>query len=54
MSDSYDRWGTYISFPEDQAAAVPIVTMDNQVIQDIEEWKEYVKVPDLRANLWGC
>ena len=25
-TDSYDRWGTFISFPEDQPAAVPIVT----------------------------
>ncbi len=49
-TDSYDRWGTFISFPEDQPAAVPIVTAENQVIQDIEEWKKYVKVPDLRAN----
>ncbi len=29
-TDSYDRWGTFISFPEDQPAAVPIVTADNQ------------------------
>lgn len=49
-TDSYDRWGTLISFPEDQPAAVPIVTAENQVIKDIEEWQEYVKVPDLRAN----
>ncbi len=49
-TDSYDRWGTFISFPEDQPAAVPIVTPENQVIQDIEEWQEYVKVPDLLAN----
>lgn len=49
-SNSYDRWGTYIAFPEDQPAAVPIVTAENQVIKDIENWKEYVKVPDLRAN----
>lgn len=49
-TNSYDRWGTYISFPEDQPAAVPIVTEENQVIKDIENWKEYVKVPDLRAN----
>jgi uroporphyrinogen-III decarboxylase len=49
-TDSYDRWGTYISFPEDQPAAVPIVTAANQVIKDIEEWKKYLKVPDLRAN----
>ena len=47
---SYDRWGTYIAFPEDQPAATPVVTKENQVIQDIEEWEKYVKVPDLRAN----
>lgn len=49
-TDSYDRWGTLISFPEDQPAAVPVVTPENQVIKDIEEWEKYVKVPDLRAN----
>ena len=49
-TDSYDRWGTFISFPEDQPAAVPVVTAENQVIKDIEEWQEYVKVPDLRAE----
>ena len=49
-TNSYDRWGTYISFPEDQPAAIPIVTPENQVIRDIEEWEKYVTVPDLRAN----
>lgn len=49
-TDSYDRWGTFISFPEDQPAAVPIVTSQNQVVQDIEQWEKYVKVPDLVAN----
>ena len=49
-TDSYDRWGTFISFPESQPAAVPIVTPQNQVVQDIEHWRDYVKVPDLRAN----
>lgn len=49
-TNSYDRWGTYISFPEDQPAAIPIVTRENQVIRDIEAWEKYVKVPDLRAN----
>jgi len=49
-TDSYDRWGTLISFPEDQPAAVPIVTPENQVIKDIEKWRDYVKVPNLRAN----
>ena len=47
---SYDQWGTLILFPEDQPAAVPHVTDENQVIKDIEEWQKYVKVPDLRAN----
>ena len=49
-TNSLDRWGTYIAFPEDAPAAVPVVTEENQVIRDIENWKEYVKVPDLRAN----
>ena len=49
-TDSYDRWGTFISFPEDQPAAIPVVTKENQIIKNIETWKEYVKVPDLRAN----
>lgn len=49
-TNSYDRWGTYIAFPDDQPAAVPIVTEENQVIKDIEDWKKYVTVPDLRAN----
>ena len=41
-TNSYDRWGTYISFPEDQPAAVPIVTPENAIIKDMEEWKESV------------
>ncbi len=49
-SESRDRWGTLISFPEDQPAPIPIVTAENQVIQDIENWRNYVKVPDLIAN----
>ena len=44
---SHDQWGTLILFPEDAPAAVPYVTEENQVIQDISEWREYVKVPDL-------
>lgn len=48
-SNSYDRWGTYITYPPDQPAATPFVTPENQVIKDIEEWEKYVKVPDLRT-----
>lgn len=49
-TESVDCWGTHISFPAEAPAAVPIVTERNQVIHDIEKWKEYVHVPDLRAN----
>lgn len=49
-TNSIDRWGTHILFPADQPAATPHVTMENQVIQDIEAWRDYVKVPDLVAN----
>lgn len=52
-TDSYDRWGTYISFPEDQPAAIPIVTAENQIVKDIENWRDYIKVPNLRANCSG-
>ena len=47
---SYDRWGTLILFPEDAPAAVPFVTEENQVVKDICRWRDYVKVPDLRAS----
>ena len=46
-TNSYDQWGTYIMFPDDAPAAVPLVTAENQVIKDITEWQKYVKVPDL-------
>ena len=49
-TNSIDKWGTQILFPEDAPAAVPYVTAENQVVQDIENWRDYVKVPDLIAN----
>jgi len=49
-TESIDRWGTRIAFPADAPAAVPIVTPENQVIRDIEHWRDYVAVPDLIAN----
>ena len=49
-TNSYDAWGTYIMFPEDAPAAVPYVTNENQVIKDVAEWRDYVKVPDLMAK----
>jgi len=45
-----DRWGTTITWPEDQPAAVPHVTSENKVIKDVEKWQDYLKVPDLIAN----
>ena len=49
-TNSYDPWGTYILFPDDAPAAVPLVTPENQVIKDVAEWKKYVKIPDLAAH----
>ncbi len=46
-TNSVDVWGTQILFPADAPAAVPYVTEANQVVQDICNWKDYVKVPDL-------
>ena len=49
-TDSYDPWGTFIHFGADEPAAVPIVTEQNQVIQDLECWEDFLKVPDLEAH----
>ena len=48
--DSRDAWGTLISWPEDQHAAMPHVTADEKVLPDITKWRDYIKVPDLAAN----
>lgn len=45
--DTYDRWGTLIKFPEDAPAAMPHAVPGERVLEDITEWKEHVKVPDL-------
>lgn len=47
--ESVDIWGAHIIFPENQISAMPHITEENQVIQDIEHWQKYVKVPDIRA-----
>lgn len=49
-TNSYDQWGTHILFPADAPGAIPHVTPENQVIQDICEWQKYVKIPDLIKN----
>jgi len=45
-----DRFGTTIVWPEDQFGAMPHVTNENKVLPDIEEWKKYVKFPNLRTE----
>lgn len=47
---SYDKWGTCIQWPEDAPGPMPHVTDDEKVLPDIENWREYVNVPDLVAN----
>ncbi len=49
-TNSYDQWGTLIMFPEDAPAAIPMVTPENQIVQDITQWRDYVKVPDLAGK----
>lgn len=45
-----DLWGTTVLWPVDSPAAMPHVTDDIKVIQDVTRWRDYTKVPDLIAN----
>ena len=47
---SRDRWGTAFNWPADQHAGMPHITNDDKVLPDITRWREYVKVPDIKAN----
>ncbi len=47
MDEMQDRFGTCILWPEDQIAAMPHVTNDNKVIDDICEWKDQLVIPDI-------
>lgn len=49
-TNSVDRWGTHISWPEDQPAAMPHITEETKVLKDITNWRDYVNVPDVEAN----
>ena len=42
-----DIWGTVYIYPPGAPGAHPYVTSQNAVIQDIQQWEKYVKVPDL-------
>ncbi len=48
MEPSYDKWGTRILWPAHEVAATPDPL--HKVLDDIEEWEDIVKVPDLIAN----
>ncbi len=46
-TNSIDRWGVHIQWPQDQPAAMPHVTEETKVVKDIIRWREYIKVPDI-------
>lgn len=46
-----DPYGVTYIWPEDQPARVPFHTDENKVIKNIEQWQEYVKLPDIRTNV---
>lgn len=48
MSPSYDAWGTRIIWPTGEPGATPDPAY--KVIEDITEWRDFVKIPDLIAN----
>lgn len=43
-----DAWGIKYCWPEGQVSAYPVHTPDAIVVQDIEEWEDYVKPPALK------
>ena len=49
-TNSRDRWGTLITWPEGQVSGMPHVTDDDKVVPDVCEWRKYVNVPNLIAD----
>lgn len=47
MEPLKDLFGTTILWPADQIAAMPHVTADNKVVDDICEWKDQLVIPDI-------
>ena len=45
--DVVNAWGVLYSFPNNAPGPFPVHKPDTIVIQDIEEWKKYVKAPSL-------
>ena len=48
MEPSYDKWGTRTLWPAGEPGPTPDPAV--QVLEDIEEWEDVVKIPDLIAN----
>ncbi len=48
MEPLYDKWGSRILWPAGEVAATPDPMY--KVLEDIEEWEDVIKVPDLIAN----
>ena len=49
-----NAWGVTRSWPAGMPGAFPVHTPDKIVIQDIEEWQKYLKVPQVKydAKVW--
>ncbi len=54
--DMVNAWGVTMSFPENVPGQFPVHTPDKIVIQDIENWRDYVKAPslDFPPELWAA
>ena len=48
-----DSWGVMKAWMPGSPGAHPVITEENMVIKDIEEWEKYVKVPSLDGLDWG-
>ena len=53
MEPKKDAFGTELIWPEDSVAVMPHVTEENQVIPDLEEWQDYLKVPEIAKEVSG-
>ncbi|MCQ2752418.1 MAG: hypothetical protein MJ189_04920, partial [Coriobacteriales bacterium] len=45
-----NAWGITNVFPENTPGSFPVHTPDKLVVKDIENWKEYVKPPELNFS----
>lgn len=45
-----DRWGTSFIWPESDLFPMPYITEKIKALPDVTAWRDYIKVPDLRAD----